>query len=159
MCLMNKIIRVYIFIFIVAIAENKLLIGQEKLVSEKEQPKVLRAVAPTFIPFVFDDTGVAEIIVEVRLNSRGEVVSAKTISFSLFKDISFENTAKQWIFEESPNEKERIAKIKFILRILPKDTNPQNLTTIFRYPAEVEIRSLIFVSQVTTAPLPDKEKP
>jgi hypothetical protein len=151
--------RIFIFVFIVTIFENKLLVGQEKLVIEKEQPKVLMAVAPVFIPFVFDEIGVTEVIVEVRIDNHGKVVSAKTVSFSLFKDISFEKTAEQWIFEESPNEKERIAQIKFILRIMPKGTSPQELTTIFRYPTEVEIRSLVFPSQITTAPLPDKKKP
>lgn len=151
--------RILIFVFIATIFESKLSVGQEKLVLEKEQPKVLVAVAPTFIPFVFDEIGVAEVIVEARLDNRGKVISAKTVSFSLFKDISFENTAKQWVFEESPNEKERIAQIKFILRIMPKGTNPQELTTIFRYPTEVEIRSLVFASQITTVPLPDTEKP
>ena len=144
------------FICVILLAGNTLLLGQEMQVNEKESPKVLRAVAPPFIPFVFWETGVAEVVIEVRLDDQGRVTSAKTFSASLFKDSSFEDTAKQWVFEESKSKKERIAYIKFVLRIMPKGTTSSELTTIYRYPAEIEIRSLVFTPRITTAPLPEK---
>lgn len=125
-------------------------------VNYKESPTVLRAVAPPFIPFVFGETGVAEVVVEVRLDYQGRVTSANIVSASLFRDSSFEETAKQWIFEKSKSKKERIAHIKFIMRIMPTETNSSELTTIYRYPTEIEIRSPIITPPITTAPLPEK---
>lgn len=159
MYLKNEInIRLFV-VFLVIMAGSMASLGQENVLPEKDQPKVTRAVAPTFIPFVFEETGVAEIVVEVKIDSDGKVISAKTSFASLFKDISFENTAKQWIFEKSMSSEERTAYIKFILRIMPKETNPSELTTIYRCPSEIEVRNVIFPSQITTGPLPDKEKP
>jgi hypothetical protein len=155
---MNRI-NMYFIIIVLIMVEGITLFGQENIITEKNQPKVLKAIAPTFIPFVFDETGVAEVVVEVKLNNEGKVISAKTIFASLFQDISFENTAKQWMFEDSLSKDERIAHIKFVLRIMPKGTSQSELTTIYRYPSEIEIRDLVFPSQITTGPLPDKEKP
>jgi hypothetical protein len=151
-----KLFLVFAFVFIVS--DKNLILGQQ-VEMDKEQPKVLKAISPTFIPFVFGETGMAEVVVEVTLNSEGEVISAKTVSFSLFKDFSLEETAKQWVFEKSKGKEIRTAKIKFILRIMPKGTSPSDLTTIYRYPSEIEIRNVVYDSQITTAPLPDTEKP
>jgi hypothetical protein len=125
----------------------------------KEPPQILKAVAPTFIPFVFNETGVAEMVVEVKINSDGKVTASKIVDVTLFRDLGVESTAKQWIFERSTNRKERIARIKFVFRIMPKETDTVDLTTIFRHPLEVEVRKPIFDSPITTAPLPDQEKP
>lgn len=67
----------------------------------KEQPQVLKAVAPTFIPFVYNEPGVVEFVIEVKINKEGQVITAKTISFSLFKDASLEETAKKWVIINS----------------------------------------------------------
>ena len=158
MRLINQLKPILFFIFIMGMAENNLPLGQGKKVVEEEQPKVLRAVAPTFITFVFEETGSAEVVIEVKLDHEGKVISAKTVSFSLFKDLSFEDTAKQWVFEKSSAKEERFAHIKFVLRIMPRGTNSSELTTIYRYPTEIEIRSLVFTSQITTFPLPEKEQ-
>lgn len=122
-------------------------------------PHVLEAVAPIFIPFVFDKTGMNEVVVEVNVNSDGNVTSAKTVSVTLFRDTSFETTAKRWRFAPSSDGKEeRIAQIKFILRIMPKDTPLDQLTTIYTAPYQIEVRHEVFEPQVTSAPIPNEMK-
>lgn len=135
-----------------------ILIGHQQIKAQQSREykapvKVLKAIAPTFIPFVLDETGVAEIVVEAKINSEGNVTATKTIAFTLFTDLSVEQTARQWVFERNTNRKERTAKIKFVFRIMPRDTDSTNLTTIFRYPFEVEVRSRVFDSQKTSSPL------
>ena len=144
MYLKNKIKLVLLLIFVTTIVENKALQGQGIIVFGKKQPQVLKAVAPTFIPFVFDETGVAEFLIEVKLNSEGNVIAAKTISFSLFKDLSPEETAKKWVFGKDLTRKERVAHIKFVMRIMPESTILSEFNTIYRYPAEIEIRHTVF---------------
>ena len=41
--------------------------------------------------------------------------------------------------------------------MLPMETLSEDLTTIYRYPLEVEVRSRIFVTQTTVAPIPDRD--
>ena len=125
----------------------------------KEQPQVLKAVAPTFIPFVYNEPGVVEFVIEVKINKEGQVITAKTISFSLFKDASLEETAKKWVFVKNSAREERVARIKFVMRIMSEDTILSELNTIYNYPAEIEIRHAIFKPQITEAPVFDKETP
>jgi hypothetical protein len=107
----------------------------------------------------------AEFLIEAKLNPAGNVTSAKTVSFSFFRDKSLEEAAKKWIFEEDASKQERIAYIKFVMRIMPKETDPAELTTIFHYPAEVEIRHVVYKAPTTTDPdiiekeMPSKKKP
>lgn len=117
-------------------------------------PHVAKAVAPPFYPFVFNATGDAFVVVEVRINKKGEVTSAKTVDFSLFTDAAIEQTAKRWVFERSSSETERIARVKFVFRILPLDTDETELTTTFSPPYEIEVRSRIIRSPRNTSPLP-----
>ncbi len=133
--------------------------GQQKQEKDAERPKVLSAVAPTFFPFVYNKIGTAEVIIAVKINKEGRVTSTKTISFSKFSDLSLDDTAKQWVFEQSTNQNERTANIKFFFRIMSKETEAQDLTTIYRDPYEMEVRSRIIDSPKTAFPLPFKEKP
>ena len=87
------------------------------------------------------------------------MISAKTISYSLFKDLSLEETAKKWLFEKGIEGKERTAHIKFVLRIMPEKTDLSELSTIYRYPAEIEIRHVVFKGSSNEDPEFDKEIP
>jgi hypothetical protein len=145
-------------IFIVLVC-SLVIFGQQIQEKDKEQIKVLSAVAPTFFPFVYNKTGVAEVVIEVKINNEGKVTSTKTVFFTHFTDLSIDDVARQWIFEKSTDQNERTAKIRFVFRVMPKEAEAQDLTTIYRYPSEIEVRSRIIDSPKTSFPLPDKEKP
>jgi hypothetical protein len=118
--------------------------GQEGVSKVLEQPKVLRAVAPTFFPFVMEQTGVAEALVRVTINNEGIVTNAQTISVTVMRDLTFEIAAKKWLFESSPNKEDRTAEIKFILRLMPKGTDENDLASIYTHPAQMEIRREVY---------------
>jgi hypothetical protein len=153
-----RILKIIPFCGFAILAGHTLLRGHEMRTIEKKPPTVIRAVAPPFIPFVFNETAVAEVVVEARIDPQGKVTLAKMISASYFRDSSFEDAAKQWLFEPSNSKEQRIANIKFVMRIMPKTTLPSELTTIYRYPAEIEIRSPVFTPHITADPLPIKEE-
>jgi hypothetical protein len=118
--------------------------GQDKTSKVDEQPKVLKAVAPTFFPFVMEQTGVNEALVRVTINNEGKVTAAKMINVTVGWDATFEIAAKKWLFESSPNKEERTAEIKFILRLMPKGTDESDLAAIYTYPAQIEIRREVY---------------
>ncbi len=113
-----------------------------------------KAVAPTFVPFVFGEPGIAEASVKVEIDQSGKVISATTIEASPFRDRSFEKAAMQWTFEPCRNSAGCRQTIKFVLRIMPKGTPPEEITTRFTYPAEVEVRSPIIELTVADEPIP-----
>lgn len=146
-------------VFSLIAANSKLVLAYVIWGQTNNPPQVVTAVAPAFIPFVFGETGVAEVVVEAEIDSSGDVTSAKIVSASLFRDNSFEETAKRWRFNStSDHEQKRIARIKFILRIMPKNTSPGELTTIYTTPYQIEVRHEVFSPQVTSAPIPDELK-
>jgi hypothetical protein len=118
--------------------------GQETTSRTDEQPQVLKAVAPTFFPFVMEQTGVNEALVRVTINNEGKVTTAKMISVTVGWDFTFEDAAKKWLYESSPNKEDRTAEIKFILRIMPEGTDRSDLATIYTYPAQMEIRREVY---------------
>jgi hypothetical protein len=106
---------------------------------------VLTAVAPEFIAFQVKTVAVASVTVEVKINNSGEVTSAKTIEHTVFVDHAIEDAAKLWKFTASTNcEQERVARLEFVFRILPKETPKSQLTTIFTTPYKVEVRHEVF---------------
>jgi TonB family protein len=109
------------------------------------RPKVVKAVSPIFIPWVVGRTAEAEVIVEVRINSAGDVSSATIVEATPYfpRDVSFVNTAKQWKFEPS-DAGSRSARLTFIFSILPKGTPLRNLTSIYTAPYTFEVRHEVF---------------
>jgi hypothetical protein len=122
-----------------------------------QSPPVVKAVAPAFIPFVFGKPGSMTTVVEVKVDSDGKVSEAHIVEFSLFRDKSFEETAKKWVFAPVPDVKqERTARLTFVLRIMPKYTHWDELTTIFTPPYQVEVRHEIFNPHTNSDPNPTR---
>jgi TonB family protein len=112
-----------------------------------DRPAVVMAVAPIFIPFTIGNTGTAKATVEVKVDASGKVVSANLIDSSqgLYRDRTFEETAKRWQFAPAADGADlRAAHLTFTLRILPKGTPSHELTSIFSPPYQVEIRHEVF---------------
>jgi len=127
------------------------------LAGDVGDPKVIRAVAPVFVPFVLNETGYETVSIEVEIDSSGNVVSAKTVNFTLFQDRSIEEAAMKWKFERGEaNNKVRKAVLKFAFRIMPDDTNVDDLGTIFNFPYEIEVRSKIIKSRIIADPVSKK---
>ncbi|SRR6266404_2790771 len=128
------------------------------LTEQSTQPSVVKAVAPGFIPFVFGKSGSMSTVVEVSIRPDGKVDEAHIVEFSLFRDKSFEETAKKWVFAAAADAKQvRTARLTFVLRIMPKGTKWDELTTIFTPPYQVEVRHEIFEPHVYSDPNPVKQ--
>lgn len=128
--------------------------GRQAPITSSQGVSVVKAVAPGFVPFVFNKTGVAEVTVEVTIDKSGSVKSAKAVDYSVFTDGSIEDTAKKWVFTPSKEDVERSARLRFVFRILPEETDESELTTVFVAPFEMEVRSKVIPSPKTTSPLP-----
>ena len=123
-----------------------------------DQPAVEMAVAPIFIPFSIGNTGTAKATVEVKVDASGKVISASIIDSSqgLYRDRTFEESAKRWQFAPALNGADlRTANLTFILRIMPKGTPYRELTSIFHPPYQVEIRHEMFEPYTNKDPKPD----
>jgi len=121
-----------------------------------ELPPIIQAVAPPFIPFIFGETGKATVVVEVKIGPDGKVNEAHIIEASLFADKSFEDTAKRWLFVPADGKTQRTARLTFMLRIMPKGTPWNELTTIFTTPYQVEVRHEVFDRPTNSDPNPIK---
>ena len=136
-------------------------LGQKQQVFQAnfEKPIVVTAVAPTFIPWMFEKTGVGQTVVEVRINPVGKVTSAKSVEGSPdfpWADHSFEQTAMRWHFVPTDKIQERIVKITFVLRIMPRNTREDELAAVYSAPYQIEVRHKVFELPITIAPLPVK---
>ena len=121
------------------------------------QPAVIKAVAPPFFPFIFGKAGSATGVIEVKIGPDGKVTAAHIVEFSLFKDPSWEETAKRWVFAPAAEGKrERTVRLTFVLRIMPKSTPWDELTTIFTTPYQVEVRHEVFDPPTNSDPNPTK---
>jgi len=112
--------------------------------STNDAPAVVVAVAPaTYPPIARAANAHGDVVIEVKVNAAGDVVSAKSISgHPLLKKIS-EEAAVQWKF--SPlvgSTKERSVQLSFAFGQIDAGPNPKyELTTIFRPPYKVEIQA------------------
>lgn len=140
------------------IAGNRTLTAVPSQKSIADQPAVVMAVAPIFMPFTIGNTGIAKATVEVKVDASGKVVSASLIDSSpeLGPERTFENAAKRWQFAPAADGADlRTAHLTFTLRILPKGTPTYELTSIFSPPYQVEIRHEVFEPYTNVDPKPE----
>lgn len=130
--------------------------GFQKVISanDMENPKVIKAISPPFIPYVFDKTAYETVSIEVQIDSAGNVLSTKTVEFTLFKDKSIEETAMKWKFDTGEEGKVRKAVLKFAFRIVPENTSIDELGTTFTFPYEIEVRRTVIKSRIIEDPFP-----
>ena len=107
-----------------------------------EQPQVISATAPQY-PAAASALGIkGEVVVEVKINEKGEVTAAKSVSGRDRLYEASEKAAKDWKFSESfaRDKKERTALITFNYSIL-FDTNQRSRENIviFKPPYTVEV--------------------
>jgi TonB family protein len=122
-------------------------------------PKVVEAVPPIYPHIAATKKFEGKVIVLVRINHEGVVVSATAIEGNKFLQTVAENAAKKWIFAVATiNESSdlRIVQISFDFKIFPKKTSETELQPIFKPPYEIEVRGvppeLIFTPSIDHSP-------
>jgi len=104
---------------------------------------VIAAVAPATYPAIARAANAhGEVIIEVKVNAAGDVLSAKLISgHPLLQKVS-EEAAKQWKFSRSETTKERTVRLTFGFQTVDKGPNPQyEFTMVFLPPYRVEVQA------------------
>jgi TonB family protein len=117
--------------------------------SEEEQPAVVVAVAPNYprVAKAVNYGKSGEVVVEVEIDTKGNVISASFISGGkLFQGVS-ERAAKRWQFAPvNGNSKIRKARLIFIFSNVftradnDADQEEDSVRTVFMPPYRVEIR-------------------
>ena len=134
----------------------------KSLVLFTPQPSVKLAIAPLFIPWKFNETGVGHAVIEVKINARGNVTSAKSVEGSAdfpWGDLSYIDAAKLWQFDPSENDAaERTVRIKFVQKIVPKGASWQELAPRYVAPYQMEISHEVFKSNIHEDPPVSSEK-
>lgn len=109
-----------------------------------EQPAVVMAVAPDFPPTAVASNTSGKLVIEVQVNTTGMVTEAKVVEgHALFRAAKkfYEATARRWRFAAaSEGAGLRTARLTFVFKIMSKDTPPDELTSIFMPPYQVEVR-------------------
>jgi TonB family protein len=108
-----------------------------------EQPEVMMAVAPIFPPAAVASNTSGKVVIEVQVDATGAVSMAKIVDGdALFRAGKiYETTARRWRFAVAKDGASlRTARITFVFKIMPKDTPPDDLTSVFIPPYQVEVR-------------------
>jgi TonB family protein len=108
-----------------------------------EQPEVVIAVAPIFPPAAVASNTSGRVVVEVQVDAEGNVSLAKIVDGdALFRQGKiYESTARRWRFAAAKDGSGlRTARLTFVFRIMPNDTPPIELTSVFMPPYQVEVR-------------------
>jgi hypothetical protein len=128
------------FLTFVFLLVSILVVNAQEQSSIKEQPKVIKAIAPKYPPAAVAVKAESQVIIDVKVNQNGEVVSADVKSgHPLLRKIS-ENAAKKWLFEPFTNSKSN-QKATLIFSFRFSKDKKDEAVTVFKQPFEMEVVS------------------
>ena len=111
--------------------------AQSQRESTGEGPTVISAVAPVFPPIARAARAKGEVVVEVKVNPRGEVEESKVISgHALLQKVS-EVAAKKWTFAEVEGQS-KMARLVFSYGYVESKSDPE-YTIVFLPPYKIEM--------------------
>jgi TonB family protein len=113
------------------------------------QPAVVVAVAPNYFPFALASHTSGEVVVEVKIDSKGLVTDARGLSGKPILIADSKYVARRWKFEPSEQSAVRTARLTFVYRLVPKETRIEELLPIFKLPYRVEIAHVISEERVS----------
>jgi TonB family protein len=145
--------KLYRATMLIVIASAVATFAMTQQVSSNEMPLVITAVAPAYPVLAVASNTSGTVEVEVQINASGEVASARSINGHPLLCKQAEITARRWRFELAKNNTEtRIATLKFVFRIAPKETSADDLTSVFTPPYQVEVKHKPFEPIIESDP-------
>lgn len=153
---MKEFIFQCLSIFVLILATGFSAIAQNQIPQKLEQPKIVRAVAPSRFPVAaYVTRAQSKIVVEVKINSEGIVENANFLKgHKLFKKES-ENAAKKWLFNSIEDRTiKRTTQISFSYVLVFKENEGSEIS--FNAPDEIEIKYK--VPDVVNLPLKRRNK-
>ncbi|MGI8469626.1 MAG: TonB family protein [Pyrinomonadaceae bacterium] len=85
--------------------------------AQENQPKVVKYIAPKYPLAAKAVHATGKVVVAVKINKDGGVISSKTESGHPLLRLSSEEAARQWIFSSNDEVTEREVKIIFVYKI------------------------------------------
>jgi hypothetical protein len=116
------------------------VLGQETA----SHPIVSQAIPPIYPAIAALTMVEGKVIVEVRIDERGQTLSATAVEGpNLLRRIA-EVAAMRWLFTKETNAENilRAARIIFDFKMMPENTSEHDLQPIFKPPYEVEVRGV-----------------
>ena len=108
-----------------------------------EQISVVKAVAPVYPDMLAYENISGTIVVEAKVNSRGEVIASRSLGGDISLSELAEIGARKWIFASRDQPPiDRTVLLTFVFRIMPKETSADDLTPIFMPPYQIEVREV-----------------
>jgi hypothetical protein len=133
------VVRSFIILFIFIAAFSLLALAEERI----DCGHVIAAVTPIYSYYSYLTGSSGKIQIAAEVNSEGDVIGTKVLDTShpyLRKDS--ENAARQWKFSPQPGQPNpRQCIITFYYRIMSDQTPEEELTSVYHYPLEIEVRS------------------
>lgn len=114
-----------------------LTFAQSQSESTREGPTVIAAVAPVFPPIARAARAKGEVVVEVKVNSQGEVEESKALSGHALLRKVFEAAAKKWKFADvkAPS---KMALLTFSFGYVDSKSDPEYMI-VFLPPYKIEM--------------------
>jgi TonB family protein len=105
-----------------------------------DEPEVIAAVAPVFPAIAAAAKAKGDVVVEVKINSKGVVTSSTAVAGHPLLRAICQIASRRWKFVPSTNEfKERSVRLTFSFLILEKDAPEIETTPVFMPPYRVEV--------------------
>jgi TonB family protein len=145
--------RLFILSGIVCLIAFDSLVGSSQNQAQSEnQPAVVKAVPAPYPAIAMAANVSGSVIVEVKINAKGEVTSADAIEGHKPLQKAAEYAAKRWIFSPTDEKnKKRSVRLTFSFILIPKYSSSADLMPVFMPPYKVEvIDSLARIVQTTT---------
>jgi hypothetical protein len=116
--------------------------SSEATSSSNDQPAVVSAVAPVY-PKIFPPTVDGSVMVEVVIDSKGNVLRARALNGPPLLHSPSMKAAKLWQFAPtSVGTGERKARLIFEYLIVPKGTSESELQPVYKPPYTIEVKRL-----------------
>ena len=98
-----------------------------------------RAVNGRYLPIARSANYSGEVVVEVKINSRGEVESTKVLSGHPLLQGAGKEAAKKWKFVSTTEKQSRVAQLTFAFRRVESGKSVPQFTMSFLPPYKVEV--------------------
>lgn len=132
----------FVFVALVCLCFGLNVFAQAKI-------KVLKYDAPKYPAIAQATMTSSEVVVSVKINKEGKVISSKAESGHMFLKTISEQSATKWLFSKDENFNEREIKITFAFTIKGNNSNKNNfketkIKTRFKKPYRLEISATMY---------------
>lgn len=140
---MKELLRLALSIAVLLLSQSTTRLSAQSVAKAADQPTVVVAVAPDYLPIARAMGARGEVVIEVTIDAKGKIVSASIISGNEYLRGSSKKAAMNWQFGAvDETQKTRSVRLTFAYRFAdvgaPLRAQPE-ITTVFKPPYRVEL--------------------